>query len=98
MKKVLIISYELTNPGRNSEPLIQQIKTLGGWARLSASTYLVLTENTPVQVRDYLGQTMDKSDKLYVGAAPAPSAWKGLPDAVGEWIRNSHKANRRPPA
>lgn len=91
MKKVLIITYELTSPWMNSEQLVQRIKKLGGWARLSSSSYLVLTEHTPVQVRDYLAEVIGQSDQLYVGAAPSPSAWKGLPNDVGEWIRNSHK-------
>ncbi len=91
MKKVLIISYDLTTPGKNYEPLIQRIKKLGSWARLGGSAYLVLTEHTVVQVRDYLWQVMDNTDKIYVGVSPAPSAWQGMPNDVAEWIRNNQK-------
>ena len=91
MKKVLIISYDLTNPGRNYEPLIKRIKELGPWARLGGSAYLVLTQYTVVQVRDYLWHVMDKSDKIYVGISLPPSAWAGMPNDVSEWIRNNQK-------
>jgi hypothetical protein len=91
MKSVLIISYDLTEPGKNYEPLLQRIKKLGGWARLGGSAYLVATSHTPVQVRDYLWEVMDKSDKLFVGMCPAPSAWVGMPNDVGEWILQNQK-------
>ena len=89
MKKVLIISYDLTKPGQHYEPLIKRIKELGGWARLGGSSYLVSTEYTPVQVRDYLWQVMDKSDKIFVGTCPAPAAWHGMPQDVSDWILNN---------
>jgi hypothetical protein len=89
--KVLIISYDLKNPGRNYEPLIQRIKQLGPWARLGGSAYLISTANSVVQVRDFLWQVMDSSDSIYVGVAPAPAAWHGMPDDVGKWILNNQK-------
>lgn len=92
MKKVLIISYDLTKPGQNYEPLIQRIKSLGPWARLGGSAYLVLTDNSVVQVRDYLLQAMSGSDPIYVGISPPPSAWSGMPDDVSKWILNNQKS------
>ena len=92
MKRVLLIFYELKNPGKHHEPLIQRIKTLGPWARLGGSAYLVLTVNNPAQVRDYLRLVIDRSDAIYVGLSPAPSAWHGMPNDVGQWIRNNQKA------
>lgn len=91
MKKVLIISYDLTSPSQHYEPLIQRIKNLGSWARLGGSAYLVLTEHTVVQVRDYLKQAIGGSDKIYVGVAPAPAAWAGMPNDVGKWILANQK-------
>ncbi|MBI3853119.1 MAG: SinR family protein [Verrucomicrobia bacterium] len=86
MKKVLIISYDLTKPGQSYEPLIQRIKGLGDWARLGGSAYLVFTQYTPVQVRDHLWAVIDKSDKIFVGTCPPPAAWEGMPKDVSDWI------------
>jgi len=91
MKKVLIIFYELTNPVMSLQALTKRIKDLGPWARLGNSAYLIVTENEPVQVRDYLWQVMQPSDRIYIGNAPPPSAWNGLPNDVSDWIRKYQK-------
>lgn len=91
MNRVLVVSYDLVNPGRNYEALIKLIKAYGSWARLGGSAYLIFTDQTPVQVRDALVAVLDTNDKLFVGTAPAPSAWYGLPDDVSNWIH----ANQR---
>lgn len=88
---VLIVSYDLVNPGQNYEKLIQKIKSHTSWARLGGSAYLILTSNTPVQVRDFLAPSLDANDKLYVGVAPAPAAWQGLPNDVANWILKNQK-------
>lgn len=89
MNKVLIISYDLVNPGQNYESLLKLIKAYPGWARLGGSAYLISTSSTPVQVRDHLTQALDQNDKLFVGTLVAPSAWRGLPEEVSKWIHEN---------
>lgn len=91
MNRALIVSYDLVNPGQNYERLLKLIKSYSSWARLGGSAYLILTETTPVQVRDHLRQALDPNDKLYVGVSPAPSAWVGMPDEVSKWIQANQK-------
>ena len=91
MKLVLIVSYDLVNPGQNYGPLIQAIKASDSWARLGGSAYLIATNDEPKIVRDRLNLHLDQNDKLYVGTAPAPAAWFGLPEDVSNWIH----ANQR---
>jgi len=91
MSRVLMISYDLVNPGQNYESLIQKIKAYSKWARLGGSAYLILTDKSPKEVRDSLAQVLDANDKIWVGVAPAPSAWKGLPPAVSNWIIANQK-------
>lgn len=90
MNRVLIVSYDLRNPGRNYENLLQRIKQYS-WASLGGSAYLIRSDSAPTQLRDYFAQVLDANDKIYVGVAPAPSAWQGLPDDVSNWIQ----ANQR---
>jgi len=84
--KILIVTYDLINPGQNYEKLLQKIKAYQLWARLGGSSYLIGTNETPVQVRDSLMAVLDQNDKLFVGSCPVPSAWTGLPDDVSKWI------------
>ena len=91
MPQTLIISYDLVTPGQDYEALLKSIKSYPSWARLGGSAYLVYTDQTPVQVRDYLATTLDANDKLYVGVSPAPSAWRGLPDDVTNWIQTNQR-------
>lgn len=91
MNRVLMISYDLVNPGQNYEPLLKRIKAYPGWARLGGSAYLISTDATPVQVRDNLAQVLDPNDKLYVGVAVAPAAWRGMPEDVSKWILANQK-------
>lgn len=91
MNHVLIVSYDLVNPGQNYELLLQAIKSFGGWARLGGSAYLIATSLTPVEVRDRLVPLLAWDDHLFVGMATAPSAWRGLPDDVSNWILQNQK-------
>lgn len=91
MRRVLIVTYDLVHPGKNYEALLKKIKGYPSWARLGGSSYLVHTEKDPVNVRNELALVLDANDKLYVGVAPAPSAWRGLPPTVSNWIHANQK-------
>ena len=88
---VLIISYDLCAPGRNYENLIKRIRQYGSWAKLGQSAFLINTNYSPIQVRDNLMQVLDRNDKLYVGVAPAPAAWSGMPNDVTQWIQSTQR-------
>jgi hypothetical protein len=88
--KVLVVSYDLKRPGQNYEKLIALMK-IYPWARLGGSAYLILTAQDPAQVRDYLTQALDSGDQIYIGVAPAPSAWWNLPEDVSKWILANQK-------
>jgi hypothetical protein len=88
--RVLIISYDLVDPGQNYEGLLQGIKSYA-WARLGGSAYLIYTSDEPVAVRDKLMKLIDKNDKLFVSVVRAPAAWSGMSQDVSDWIRNQLK-------
>ncbi len=87
--RVLIITYDLNEPGKNYHVLLKKIKTYPGWARIGGSSYLIYTDSTPVQVRNYLSQVLDRNDKLFVGTVTAPSAWIGMSEEVSNWIHSN---------
>ena len=84
--RAYIISYDLLTPGKNYEDLLKKIKSYPMWARLGGSAYIVITENTAVEIRDNLKPFLDSNDKLFVGTLIAPAAWTGLSDEVSKWI------------
>ena len=86
---ILIVTYDLVNPGQNYEELLRKIRAYPGWAMLGGSSYLISTDATPVQVRDNLMAVLDRNDQLFVGICPVPSAWYGLPDDVVKWIHEN---------
>lgn len=86
---LLLITYDLSNPGRNYEALIKLIKQSSGWARLGGSSYLVVTPLNVSALRDHLLQALDTNDKIYVGKMDQPAAWYGMGDEISNWIKNS---------
>lgn len=88
---VLIVTYELMEPSGNREDIIKAIKECGSWARLGADAYLMSTTDTPEQLRDKLTVALRPGDKLYVGTARAPAAWRGMSEAVTNWIQANQK-------
>lgn len=89
MRKTYIISYDLKNPGRNYEALLQRIKSYSGWARLGGSAYIIISADSAANIRDNLMAVIDNNDKIFVGVINAPAAWRGLGDEVSQWLRNN---------
>jgi len=84
-----IISYDLSNPGRNYEELLRRIKAYGTWARLGGSAYLIRSVQTHDVIRNNLMVAIDKNDSIFVAVVTAPAAWAGLGDEVAQWLRNA---------
>lgn len=84
MNHILIIAFDV-GLLRNSA-LVQRIRAYQSFAMITPTCYLISTPNTVVSVRDYLWSGLVAGDKLFVGHAPAPSAWNGLPNEVANWI------------
>ena len=86
--KRLIVTYDLSDPGRNYNALYRRIRQYRNWRRITESTVAIKTTSTPVQVRDYLGVALDSNDKIFVGTLNAPTAWRGLSKDVADWIKS----------
>jgi hypothetical protein len=91
--KTLIITYDLLHPENNYDKLVLKIRSYGVWARLGRFAYLIITNQTVMQVRDDLGSVLDAKDILFVGTCPVPAAWKSLPEDVAKWILENQPKN-----
>ncbi len=82
-----IISYDLVNE-RDYEELYKTIKSLGKWARVVESTWLVVCEKTCTEVRDVLLDHMDTDDQLFVTKSSGVGAWRNV-RCSNEWLKNN---------
>ena len=94
MDNIYIVSYDLSDPGQRYDELISKIKESSAWAKLGGSSYLLKSNKEPTTLRDYDQQSLDSTDKLYIGKVSAPAAWCGMPQDVSDWIRKQLKPKK----
>lgn len=84
--KVYQINYDLRKQ-RNYDDLYKRIKAYGTWCHALESTWLIATNQSAVQVRDYLQGAMDKDDGLLVTRLNGEAAWYGLSAEINQWLK-----------
>jgi len=83
-----IIMYDLRVPGRNYTELIDAIKQYPQWGHLTESSWAVITDKTPVEIRENLKRYLDTNDRLIVVQSGRNAAWfKCL--ASNSWIHEN---------
>lgn len=86
-----LVTYDLNRPGQNYDNVVTRIKTSNNWAKIATTTFIIVSPQSAVQVRDYLMEVMDANDEIFVGLISAPAAWSGLNNEVSNWLRNNLK-------
>lgn len=76
--KSLIVEYDLCQPGDNYDNLIQTIKEYSEWAHITKSTWFIKTNDSCVNVRNYLSSKMDGNDRLFVAELTGAAAWSNV--------------------
>ncbi len=87
--KTYLISYDLNQPLQNYGELIEAIKEYSNWWHHLDSVWIIKTEETTVQVRDYLRPYIDSNDELLVVGLNGEGAWFGFNDRGSEWLKNN---------
>lgn len=83
-----LITYDLSKPDQNYSDVIDIIKNLGDWAKLSESSYAVTSSLNSTQIYGKIKGHLDKNDQLYVIGLHQP--WAGYGDRdVNAWL-NDH--------
>lgn len=83
-----IVSYDLRNPGRNYEDLYERLKSYRKWAKLTESTWAIVTENSVVEVRDHLKYVLDGNDRIFVIKSAGVAAWSNS-ICRNEWLKDN---------
>jgi hypothetical protein len=88
--KTYIIGYDL-KAGQDYTTLIEAIKKISGyWWHHLDSTWLVRTNSTPTQIRDYLLPHIHSDDRLLV-IETVPKHWAsfGFSESALNWLHNN---------
>ena len=85
--KCYIISYDLRNE-RDYESLYDAIQSYGTWAKITESTWAIVTDKSAKNVRDHLLTTMDGDDRLFVVKSGVEAAWQNS-ICKNEWLKGN---------
>ena len=84
---MLLISYDLNNPGQNYSALHNEIKKAGTWWHHLDSTWIISTNSSPNEWTERLRKHMDDNDYLLViEVCENYNGW--LPKKAWEWLGN----------
>lgn len=84
----LLITYDLNSPGQKHAKVLEKVKSFGGWARLSESSYAVANSLTPQQVYDQFKPLLDTNDRIYIITLKQPCAGYGS-NEVNDWLNSN---------
>lgn len=87
---VYMIGYDLHPPlGENYDKLYTALEAIGsGFWDCLGSTWLVITEKTPTQIKDELKQYLKEDDHLLVMRYGEGAAWHGFKDDCQTWLED----------
>lgn len=83
-----IITYDLCQPGQNYEDLISAIKEYSKWARVTESTWIIVTDDSCETIRNNLVQHIDTNDRLFVAKLSGEAAWRNV-KCKNDWLKEN---------
>lgn len=82
-----LIAYDLTEKdSEDYQKIIGAIKAYGTWARVTESTWIIVSEDKASAVRDNLKQYMKSDDRLFVLKSGTVAAWSNV-RCNNEWLK-----------
>lgn len=89
MANNLFISYDLNSPGQDYSPVIDEIKSLGSWAKIHKSYWYVNSPLSAEQAAKRVWSKMDTNDSLMVVDATGNNGyWYNLSEEVSKHLKN----------
>ncbi|MBN5437467.1 hypothetical protein H0S68_00340 [Serratia sp. AXJ-M] len=79
------INYDLRKQ-KDYSSLVERIKSYGTWCHPLESTWIIVTNQSAVQVRDHLKAVMDSDDGLLVTRLQWEWAGYGLSKEISDWL------------
>jgi hypothetical protein len=92
----LLVGYDLNKPGQSYGELHDALKSTGTWWHHLDSTWLVVTNQTPIQLRDRLTKLLDPNDELFViDVTGDAGAWRGFSHKAASGSRTIFRGHAR---
>lgn len=88
---VLIVTYDLHNPGRDYEDVIKTIKTATSWAHPQGSVWLLDTNLQPSDWVEKLKKAGDPNDEYFVSRLAHNCSWNNMDADVVTWLKSSSR-------
>jgi hypothetical protein len=94
---VLMVAYDLHNPGRDYKDVIAKLKTLGSWAHAQESVWLLDTTIGTSTVVDSLLAAGDANDSYVVARLQHDVSWHNIGTKpafraeVEKWLRSASR-------
>lgn len=80
-----IVSYDLA-PDGDYQSLYAELKAKKVWARVTESTWVIVTDESAAELRDRLTTVMDDKDRLFVVKSGVEAAWRNA-RCKNEWLK-----------
>lgn len=73
---------------KDYESLLKEIKKYPRWAKITESTWAIVTSQSASDIRNHLRMFMDSDDRLFVMKTGEQAAWKNVM-ASNEWLKEN---------
>lgn len=87
-----LVGYDIhPSRGESYDPLYDALKAYGNWWHHLDSTWLIVSHQTAVQVRDNLQAHLPYQDDqlLVITVSGDAAAWHGFSDAGNKWLKDN---------
>jgi hypothetical protein len=85
---IILVSYDLKQPGRNYQPLYDYLKTFA-WCKGLESVWLLDTTVSPASIRDHLNTLVHDNDKTFV--VQVTRNWASHSYFCADWLNSSDR-------
>lgn len=87
---VFVITYDLKAPNdseSNYQRVFEAIKSYGYWCHIQKSVWLIQTEDSASEIRDFLKSSLHSTDILFVGRLSGNWASFNLGTKRSDWLK-----------
>ena len=88
---VLIVTYDLHNPGRDYDAVADVPKAAGSWAHPQGSVWFIDTFLEPSDVRDRLKDAGDPTDEYFVARMRQHWAAFNTDSDATDWLKSPNR-------
>ncbi len=83
-----IVTFEVTDASKKNA-LKEKLKKYSGYCPIHDNCWAIVSDQTPVQIRDSLSNTLSESDRIFVIRSGTHSAWRNSYGTENdEWLKD----------